>query len=112
MMVNLNRWVVDKMRENNWCFQKKIMVVDFCTERELYMGNTYFEHKSLHKYTTVARSQDGVEIKTRIDLVLVSKDMLCYEQDVRAVRGNRQGLSDHNVVLCKVRLVGAWIMRN
>ena len=44
-----------------------------------------------------------------IDLVLVKRDMLQYVQDVRAVRGMGYGLSDHNVVLCKVRLVGAYI---
>ena len=31
--------------------------------------------------------QDGVEVKSMIDLVLVKKDMLHYVQDVRAVRG-------------------------
>ena len=46
-----------------------------------------------------------------IDLVLVKKDMLCYVQYMRAVRGMRRGLSDHHVVLCKVMLVGAWIKR-
>ena len=29
-------------------------------------------------------------------------------QDVRVVRGTERGLSDHDVLLCKVRLVGAW----
>ena len=33
-------------------------VVDFCPERGLYMGHTYFEHKSLHNYTRVAWGQD------------------------------------------------------
>ena len=42
-----------------------------------------------------------------IDLVLAKKDMLRYVQDVRAERGMGRGLSDHHVVLCKVRLVGA-----
>ena len=37
--------------------------------------------------------------------------MLCYVQDVRSVRGMGRGLSDHHVVLCKVRLVDAWIKR-
>ena len=41
-------------------------------------GNTYFEHKSLYKYTREARSQDGVEEKSMIDLVLMKKDMLCF----------------------------------
>ena len=40
------------------------------------MGNTYFEHRSLHKYTRVARSQDVVDVKTMIDLVLVEKYIL------------------------------------
>ena len=46
-----------------------------------------------------------------IDLVLVEKDMLRYVQDVRALKGMGQGLSDHHVVLCKFRLVGAGIKR-
>ena len=41
----------------------------------------------LHKYTRVVRGQDGMEIKRMIDLVLVKKYMLCYRQDVRAVKG-------------------------
>ena len=41
------------------------------------MGNAYFKHKSLHKYTTVARGQDGVEVMSMIDLVLVKKHVLC-----------------------------------
>ena len=47
-------------------------------ERGLRMGNTYFEHKSLHKYTRMPRGQDEVEIKSTIDLVLVKKDLLRY----------------------------------
>ena len=39
------------------------------------------------------------------------RDILRYVQDVRAVREMGRGLSDQNVVLCKVRLVGAWIKR-
>ena len=32
-------------------------------------------------------------------------------QDVRVMKGMGRGLSDHHVILCKVRLVGAWIKR-
>ena len=35
----------------------------------------------------MAKVQDGVEIKSMIELVLVKKDMLHYVQDVKAVRG-------------------------
>ena len=61
------------------------------------------------KYTRVARCQDGVEVMSMINVVLGKKDMLGYVQDVRAVRGMGQGLSNQHVVLCKVKLVGAWI---
>ena len=46
-----------------------------------------------------------------IYLVLVKMDMLQYVQDVRVVRGVGHSLSDHHVVRCKVRLIGAWIKR-
>ena len=62
----------------------------------------------LHKYIRVAIVRYDVEIKSMIVLVLVKTNMLQYVQDVRA-RGMGRGLSDHPVVLCKVRLVGAWI---
>ena len=35
---------------------------------------------SLHKYTRVAKSQDGMEVKSMIDLVLVKKGMLHCEK--------------------------------
>ena len=37
--------------------------------------------------------------------------MLLYVQDGTAVRGMGRGLPDHHVILCKVRLVGAWVKR-
>ena len=64
----------------------------------LCMGDTYFRHKSLHKYTRVARGQDGMDIKRMIDQVLVKRDMLLYEQDVRTVRRMGRVISDHHVV--------------
>ena len=60
---------------------------------------------SLHKYIRVTRGQDGVEIKSIIDLGLVKKDTLRYVQDVRTARGMGRVFSDHHVVLYKVRLV-------
>ena len=47
----------------------------------------------------MARDQGGVEVMSKIDLVLLKKDMLRYMQDVRAVRGIGRVLSDHHIVL-------------
>ena len=80
---NLNGWMGDRMRasitgafgvpgEND----NGRKLVEFSAERELCVANTYFEHRSLHKYTRVARGQDGVHVKSIRDLVLLKKDML------------------------------------
>ena len=37
--------------------------------------------------------------------------MLHCVLDARALRGMGQGLSDHDVLLCKVMLAGGWIKR-
>ena len=102
--------------------------MEFWAEKGLSVGNTYLMNRSLHKYTRVARGQDGADIKSmicfklklrtvcnqkggHIDLALVKRDLLRHVQDVKAVRGKGRGLSDHLAVQWKVRLVGAWIKR-
>ena len=55
------------------------------------MGYTYFKYKSLHKYTIMARCQDGVEVKSTIDLVLVKKyAVLCAR--CKGSERNRMGM--------------------
>ena len=90
MLGDLNGWIEDRVRagktgpfyvpgEND----NGNRMVEFVQKWGLCMGNTYF----IHKYTRVASGQDGVKVKTMIDLVLVKKALLHYVQDVRAVRG-------------------------
>ena len=91
---DLNGWIGDRTRagitdafgvtgEND----NGRRVVEFCKERGLFMGNTYFKRRNVQKYTRVARGREGVKVKSMIDLVLVKRDVLRYVQDVRAVRG-------------------------
>ena len=47
-------------------------------------------------YNWVAKGQDGVEVRSMIDLVLVKKDMLHNVQDVK---GMGHGLTDQHVVV-------------
>ena len=79
-------------------------VVEFCAESGLCVGNTYFEHKNLKKYISVAREHDGVAVKSMIDLVLVKNDMLRFIQDVRVVRGVGRVISFHHGVVCKASI--------
>ena len=53
-------------------------VIDLCAERALSLSDTHFEHRSLQKYTRVARGQYGVEVMNMKNLELVKKDMLRY----------------------------------
>ena len=50
------------------------------------MVNIYFKEISLHKYTSLARNQGGVKIMSIIDLMLITRDILQYVQDVKTVR--------------------------
>ena len=99
---DLNSWIGDRTRagitgafgvpgEND----NSIKAAEFCEERGLGVGNTYFKHRSVPKYTRVAMCQKSVKIKSMIHLVLVKIDMLRYVQDVTTVRGMGRGLSDH-----------------
>ena len=90
---DLNEWIGDMMRAG--------ITGAFGVPGENQMGEewgssvlkggclwiTYFEHKSWHKYTRVARDQDGVEVKSMVDMLLAKKTMLHFVQDVWAVRG-------------------------
>ena len=89
---DLNGWIGDRTRDGiTGAFgvqgenDSNRRVVEFCAERGLCVCNTYFMHRSLHKYTKMARAQAEVEIKSLISLVLVKRDMLRYVKDVRVV---------------------------
>ena len=47
--------------------------VDFFAERGLCMGNMYFKHNYIHKYTRMAKGRDGMEAKNVTDLVFVKR---------------------------------------
>ena len=62
-------------------------MLDFSAERRLCVGNTYLSTGVCISTQRWQRNQDGVKVKSMIDLVLVKKEMLRYVQDVRVVRG-------------------------
>ena len=59
-------------------------MINFCVDRGICVSNTFFEHKSVHKYTRVEVDRNGTEVKSLIDLVLVNKEMLKYVMDVKS----------------------------
>ena len=74
--------------------------LEFCVENEMTIGGTIFKHKDIHKHTW--NSPDGVTFN-QIDHVAINQRWRSTMFDVRAIRGGDIG-SDHNLVLCKLRL--------
>jgi hypothetical protein len=115
---DLNGWIGDRKRDGvtgdfgvEGENENGKKVIDFCVDKGMCVCNTFFSHKNVHKYTRVGVDRDGNEVKSMIDLVLVKKEMLRYVLDVKSIRGLGMGISDHYVVLCKIRLVGVWMER-
>jgi hypothetical protein len=113
---DLNGWIGDRKRDGitggygvEWENENGMRVIDFCVDKGMCVCNTFFDHKSVHKYTRVGKDRDGAEVKSMIDVVLVKKEMLKYVMDVKSVRGLGMGISDHYIVLCKIKFVGAWM---
>ena len=78
----------------------------FVAGRGLYDGNNHFKHNNINKYRRMTRGQDGIELMSVIDLMLVKRGMLKHMQDVKTVRRIARNLSDQSVELYKVKLVG------
>ena len=96
----VGKWGVPGVNENGEC------LVDLCSERGLFLSNTFFEHKLIHRYTW--RRLDGNdEQKGLIDYVVVDKRLRNEVMDARVVRGMFPD-SDHFAVLTKVRMQVVW----
>ena len=114
---DLNRWIASRTRSGiTGAFGVPRDIdnggrVVGCYVDQLCVGNTYFKHTKLLKYTRVARGQDGEEIKNMIDLVLLKRDMLRYVQYMWAVKEIGRGTLGNYVIMCKVRFLGAWTKR-
>ena len=61
--------------------------------------------------TIVVTGQDGMEVISMIDLLLVTRDMLKYVYDVKTVRELARGILDSSVVLYKNKRVTTWLKR-
>ena len=78
-----------------------------CAEklRGLCVENTISKHDVKKRYTRYGR--DG-ERNSMIDYVLVRKELLKWVFDVRAAIGLSGGISDHVMVLCRVKFENVW----
>ena len=65
------------------------------------IGGTFFSQKDVHKGTW--KSPDGVTVN-QIDHIAISAKHRSYLLDVRALRGDDIGLTDHYLVQAKVKV--------
>ena len=72
----------------------------FCSINGLCIGNSYFRHKMIHKYTW--RSPDG-HTENEIDYFCISQRRRSALQDVRSYRGTDVD-SDHQLIRASLKL--------
>ena len=83
------------------CNENGKRLLQFSSEHNLWIYNTWFPHKRIHKYTWECR---GKGLRSLIDCFLVSKEARKHVTDVKVVRGTEIG-SDHYLVVMKIKLL-------
>ncbi len=80
-------------------------LVDICAERGLFLTNTFFQHKMIHRYMWVRGNE-----RSLIDYIAVDNRLRREVEDAKVVRGLFSG-SEHFAVVAKVRMRGRWEFR-
>ncbi len=80
-------------------------LVDICAERGLFLLNTIFQHKMIHRYTWVRGNK-----RSLIDYLAVDNRLRREVEDAKVVRGLFSG-SDHFAEVVKVRMRERWEFR-
>ncbi len=94
--VVVGKYGVDGVNENGQ------YLVDICAERVLFLSNTSFQHKVIHRYTW-ARGND----RSLIDYRAVDNRLRREVEDAKVVREMFSG-SDHFAVVAQVRMRERW----
>ncbi len=72
----------------------------------MFLSNTFFQHKMIHRYTW-RRREDGGEEKSLIDYIVVDERLRKDVTDAKVVRGALEG-SEHYAVVVKMKLRDKW----
>ncbi len=73
-------------------------LVDICAERWLFVANTVFQHKMIHRYTWTRGNE-----RSLIGYIAVNNRLRREVEDTNVLRGIFSGL-DHFAVVAKVRM--------
>lgn len=70
-------------------------LLTLCREHRLMIGNTFFQHKDIHKYTWIQPTRG---LRSIIDLVIVRRDRKLKIKDIKVFRQPECGSNHHMVV--------------
>ncbi|MCP5003018.1 MAG: hypothetical protein GY941_03575 [Planctomycetes bacterium] len=96
----VGRWGVEGVNENGE------YLVDLCSERGLFLANTFFEHKMIHRFTWKRRDEMSEQMSL-IDYIAVDERLRKDVLDAKVVRGMYEG-SDHYMVMARMRVRMEW----
>ena len=80
-------------------------LLEVCVANRLIIGNTWFVKKLNHKWTWVSGINGE---KGLLDYICIKKRIRDRLLDVNVFRGAARGMSDHYLVLAKIRVRGGW----
>ena len=75
------------------------------------VGNTLLKKKDIHKYTWMRQDNGRVLDGATMDYVVVSRNVMEQLLNVRVLRGDGRGISDHFLVEGKLRVGMRWVNR-
>ena len=76
-------------------------LIDMCAARGMAVAGTWYKKKLIHKYTW---KHDSREVRSMIDHVVVDRELMRNTLDVTVQRGAGSGISDHYLLLTKMRV--------
>ncbi len=88
----VGKYGVDVVNDNGQYF------VDICAERGLFLSNTFFQNKMIHRYTWAKGNE-----RSLIDYIAVDNRLRREVKDTKVVRELFSG-SDYFAVVVKVRM--------
>ena len=75
-------------------------LIDFCQLNDMIVANTYYEHKSIHKFTRQGPMETE---KSIIDFILVKRSNQRVIKDIRVRKGPEISSSDHYLLEAKIK---------
>lgn len=75
-------------------------LIDLCLQNDMIIGNSHYNHKTIHKITFEARERN---VKSIIDYFVYDKDIRRYFTDIKVIRGAELG-TDHYLLIADTKI--------